>query len=201
MKTIKLNLPTLVLLIIEAAVGVLLLVNPIGFTSVIIRAIGIGLVVLGIVCCINYFRTQAQEAAASGMLFIGIILALLGAFLITRTQWLITTFTVILAVYAIMILLLGVLKLQWTVDLVRMKREKWGMAGISALIAIIFAVLILWNPFKSTEILWKLAGAGLVAQSVFDIIVLIFCPRVVAKDVRPREKKSDKNEKSEEAEE
>ena len=193
MNQIKANLPAFILFLAEAAVGALLLVNPIGFTSVIIRAIGIGMAAGGAIWSIKYFRTPAREAAASGMLFCGIVSFLLGLFLITRTQWLITTLTILLAIYALMILFLGILKLQWTVDLIRMKRDRWGLSGISAVIAIIFGALILWNPFKSTEIIWKLAGAALLTQSVIDIVSLFLCPRIVAKEEKKEHKvKEDK---------
>ena len=196
MNQIKANLPAFILFLLEAAVGVLLLVNPIGFTSAIIRAIGIGMAVGGAIWSIKYFRTPVREAAASGMLFFGIVSMLLGLFLITRTEWLITTLTILVAIYAVMILVLGLLKLQWTVDLIRMKRDKWGVSGISALIAVIFGILILVNPFKSTEIIWKLAGAALLAQSVFDIISLFICPRIVEVEYHT-EKEADVKEKEE----
>ncbi len=199
MKTLKANLPTIILLLLEAAVGVLLLVNPIGFTSAIIRVIGCVMAVGGLVLGVNYFRTPAKEAAASGMLFSGLISLLIGVLLFVKTNWLITTFTILLMIYAVMILILGLLKLQWTVDLIRMKRDKWGISGINALIAVIFSLLILLNPFKSTEILWKLAGAALLAQAFFDIVGLFLCPRViVVEKAEVKEKAKEKEETEEE---
>ena len=192
MKSLKANLPTLILLLLEAAVGVLLLVNPIGFTSAIIRIIGCVMAVGGVVLGVNYFRTPAKEAAASGMLFSGLIFLLIGVLLFVKTNWLIATFTILLMVYAVMILILGLLKFQWTIDLIRMKREKWGIAGVNALIAVIFGLLILLNPFKSTEVLWKLAGAALLAQAFFDIVGLFLCPRVVVVEM-PQPKTTEKS--------
>ncbi len=192
MKIIKSNLPAFILFLLEAAVGLLLLINPIGFTSAIIRAIGIGMAVGGLVWTVKYFRTPVEEAASSGMLFTGLVCMLVGLFLVSKTEWLITTFTILLMIYAIVILFLGILKLQWTVDLIRMGRQKWGMSGISALIAVIFGILIIMNPFRTTEILWSLAGACLLAQTVFDIIGLFVCPRIVAEpEKKGRKEKED----------
>ena len=179
MNRIKANLPSFIMFILEAAVGILLLINPIGFTSAIIRAVGIGMAVGGAIWGIKYFRTEAMEAAASGMLFSGLLCLLIGLVLIFKTEWLINTFNVIIMLYGVMIVLLGILKLQWTTDLIRMKRERWVVSGLSALIAIIFGALILFNPFKTNEILWSLAGAALLAQAIFDIIALFACPRVI----------------------
>ncbi|MCR5281768.1 MAG: DUF308 domain-containing protein [Lachnospiraceae bacterium] len=195
MNQIKANMPAFILFLAEAAVGVLLVVNPIGFTSVIIRAIGIGMAAGGLIWSVKYFRTPVREAAASGMLFCGIVSFLLGIFLITRTTWLITTLTILLAIYALILLFLGILKLQWTVDLIRMKRDRWGLSGISAVIAVIIGALILWNPFKSTEVIWKLAGAALLTQAVIDIVSLFLCPRIVAKEEKDPHQKSVKEDR------
>ncbi|MCR5419310.1 MAG: DUF308 domain-containing protein [Lachnospiraceae bacterium] len=200
MNQIKANLPAFILFLLEAAVGILLLVNPIGFTSAIIRAIGIGMAAGGAIWSIKYFRTPVREAAATGMLFCGIISMLLGLFLITKTEWLITTMTILIAIYAVMILVLGILKLQWTVDLIRMKRDKWGVSGVSAMIAILFGALLLINPFKTTEFIWKLAGAALLAQAFFDIAALILCPRIVAEAEQEKSEKKEKKEKEKEGE-
>ncbi len=193
MDRVKANLPAFIMFILEAAVGILLLVNPIGFTSAIVRAVGIGMAVGGAIWCIKYFRTEVMEAASSGMLFVGVVCVMIGLVLIFKTEWLITTFTVLIMMYAVMILLLGVLKLQWTVDLIRMKRERWVVSALSALIAILFGLLIIWNPFKTTEILWSLAGAGLIAQAIFDIIALFVCPRIIeVEEPKPRKTETTK---------
>ncbi|MBO4338118.1 MAG: DUF308 domain-containing protein, partial [Lachnospiraceae bacterium] len=113
MKIIKANLPAFILFLLEAAVGLLLLINPIGFTSAIVRAIGIGMAVGGLVWTVKYFRTPVEEAASSGMLFTGLVCMLIGLFLFSKTEWLIATFTILLTIYAIVILFLGILKLQW----------------------------------------------------------------------------------------
>ena len=182
MKSIKANIPTLVLTVIEIVVGILLIVNPIGFTSAIIRAVGIGMTVGGAIWCIKYFRTEKMIAATSGILFEGIICLLVGIFLMAKSTWIISAFTAIVMLYAIMIVLIGVLKIQWTVDLIRFQRSSWGVVALSSLVAIIFGALIIFNPFHSTEILWRLCGICLLAQAVFDLISLFTCPRVVPSD-------------------
>ena len=55
------------------------------------------------------------------------------------------------------------------------------------------------DPFKSTEILWKLAGAALLAQAFFDIVGLFLCPRViVVEKAEVKEKAKEKEETEEE---
>ena len=45
---------------VEILIGILLLINPVGFTSSIIVAFGIVLTIMGIGQIIKYFRTDAE---------------------------------------------------------------------------------------------------------------------------------------------
>ena len=62
MTVIKENINTIVICLCEILVGVLLLINPIGFTSGIIIMLGIVLLISGIISVIGYFRTDAAIA-------------------------------------------------------------------------------------------------------------------------------------------
>ena len=182
MNQLKANLPAIVLLICEIIFGVMLIINPIGLTTVILRAIGFGMIVGGIVWIIRYFRTEKTAAAISGLMFEGIICLLAGLFLFFMTNWIITGLSVVIVIYGIIILLIGVLKLQWTVDLLRFKRERWFISGLSALVAIVFGAIIILNPFDTQATLWRLAGIALVAQAVIDLVAVFACPRVIPKE-------------------
>lgn len=63
MKFLKHNANVIHLCLFEALIGVLLVVDPIGFTSGIIIAFGIGLLFAGLICVIGYFRSNPIEAA------------------------------------------------------------------------------------------------------------------------------------------
>lgn len=58
----------IVVCIFELVVGILLFVNPVGFTSGIITVAGAVLMVLGLTEVVKYFRTDAREAALGQML-------------------------------------------------------------------------------------------------------------------------------------
>lgn len=77
MKIMNQNLSNVILCLFEASVGILLLINPVGFTSGIIITAGIVLMAVGIVMVVKYFKASALEAAVSQLLSKG-LLALLG---------------------------------------------------------------------------------------------------------------------------
>ncbi len=159
--------------IAELLIGILLLLNPVGFTSGIIIVLGIGLAILGIVSLINYFRISPEDAAKQSGLAKGLMYCIIGLFCIFKSNWFIVTFPLLTVIYGVMTLLGGIYKIQWAVDLLRMKQKYWFVAIISAVLSIIFAVLIFSNPFATTAVLWTFIAVTLIVESVIDIITFI----------------------------
>ena len=80
MEKLKRGIVQIGLSIIEIIIGILLLINPVGFTSGIIITAGIVMTVLGILQLIGYFRTKPEDAAQNKGLAKGILLILFGLF-------------------------------------------------------------------------------------------------------------------------
>ena len=93
-----------------------------------------------------------------------------GAFCAFRSYWFILTFPVLSVIYGVSILIAGLGKIQWTFDMLRMKRKKWFLAAISAAISIVCAILVLNNPFTTSAILWMFIGISLIVEAVFDAV-------------------------------
>lgn len=103
----------------------------------------------------------------------GLILLGAGIFCAFRSYWFIVTFPVLSVIYGVMILTAGFGKIQWTADLLRMKKKKWFLAAISAAISVACAITILNNPFTSSAILWMFTGISLIVEAAVDLITLI----------------------------
>lgn len=161
--------------IVELLIGILLLINPLGFTSVILIVAGTAAIVLGITFIIKYFRTEPEAAALSQNFVIGLVSVAAGAFCIIKNAWIVVRALPILTViYGIAILVSGFKKAQVTVDMLRLKYNKWGWSLLGAVIYIVCAVVIIGNPFATTYILWKFIGATMIVGAVVDLIALIF---------------------------
>ncbi len=170
----KRNLSSMVMSLVEVIIGILLLVDPVGFTSGIIVTCGIVLMVMGIGMTVKYFRTEPEEAAVSQILVKGLLALLAGAFCAFNSHWFIATFPVLTLIYGVVILITGMTKLQWTVDMIRMKHRKWFWVAISAAISILCGIVIISSPFSSTAVLWMFIGISLMVEAVFDMIGCIF---------------------------
>jgi len=158
----------------EIIIGVLLLIDPVGFTAGIMMALGIVLVIVGISSIVGYFRASPEEAAQSSGLMKGLLLLCAAFVCLFKSQWLIAAFPLITVFYGIIILITGISKLQWAVDLLRLKQKYWYVALIGALLSIIFAAVILMDPFTSTGVLWIFIAISLIVEAVMDILTFIF---------------------------
>ncbi len=173
MKTFKQSGNAIIMCIIEVVAGILLLVNPIGFTSGIIIAAGIAFMVTGLLNVIRYFRSSPEEAVGGQLLMRGLVALLAGAFCAFNSKWFIATFPMMVIIYGVAVLLGGLSKVQIAVDMLRIKNSRWWWGAVSAVISIICAFVMINNPFSSTVVLWWFTGISLIVEAVFDMITLI----------------------------
>lgn len=158
----------------EIILGVLLLVNPVGLAKFIITVLGVVLAAIGTVNVIQYFRTPPFEAAMKKSLTIGILAILLGLWCIFNGEWFIAIFPLLTTLYGIVTLVSGVVKIQWTADMIRMKIERWGLMAVSAVLTVAVSAIILLQPFSTAAALWIFIGLSLIVEAVFDIVAAIF---------------------------
>lgn len=172
MKAIKKYLGGFFVCLMEIIIGILLLIDPVGFTDGIITVCGLALLTGGLILIVKYFVMDPVKAAASQYLLKGLFMALLGGFCVLMSEWVISTFPLMALVYGVVILIFSLTKVQEAVDQLRMKNKKWYITGISALISLVCAVVILSRPFATTALLWTFTGISLIAEAVLDMVTL-----------------------------
>lgn len=173
MKKLKENGYNVILCLFELVVGVLLLIQPVSFTTGIIVVAGAVMIVIGLIDMFKYFRSNAVEAARGQLLTRGLICFAAGGFCVTHSAWFLATFPALTMLYGVVILFTGFSKIQLAVDMIRLKRGKWYWAGINAAVSILCAITVLGNPFTSTSVLWVFTGCSLIAEAVIDVITWI----------------------------
>lgn len=164
----------LILALCELVLGIVLLINPVKFTTMIIFVAGMLLLISGLFSILRYFKAAPVEAALGQDLTQGLLGVIAGLFCIFKSEWFIVTFPLLTVLYGIITLITGISKIQWTVDLIRTRAKKWFLAAISAVITLVCSALILGNPFTSTVVLWTFIAVTLIIEAVFDVIVALF---------------------------
>ena len=195
MKFLKKNSVNLLISICELVLGILLLINPTGFTTGIIIAFGAACLIFGIIQIVFYWRKPFADAMSHLYLMKGLISSSLGLFCICFSHWFLDTFVLLSFLYGILLLISGFYKVQWSIDLLRQKEKRWWMGAISAVLTIIFSLLIIGNPFSSVNAIWIFSGIALIIESVLDLITLLLI-RVFVNAKLPKHTKKETNAES-----
>ncbi len=158
--------------ILEIVVGVLLLINPVGFTSGIIIGAGVLLCLGGLLSIVRYFMMKPEIAAQKQLLFKGLLAILGGAVCITKYDWFLSAFPLLTVLYAIAMLILAAGKLQKMADMKRLGLPRWYMPGISAAMAAVLSAIILLNPFGAVAAVWTFVAISLIAEAIVEIVTI-----------------------------
>ena len=97
-----------------------------------------------------------------------------GLWCIFRSNWFIALFPLLTTLYGLIVLISGIIKVQWLADIIRLKKRRWGWMALSSAVTIICAVVILRRPFTATATLWILIGLTMIVEAVIDVISTIF---------------------------
>ena len=172
---IRKNLLNLILCLGELVIGILLLVNPEGFTQAIVLAVGIVVAALGVLNVINYFRADPREAAEDHRLAYGLGQLALGVFFLTRSGWTTQRLMETLRLFGIPVLVLALIRVQQFVDAYRLKLPRAGLvSGFTALVTLVFAGILLFGPSTLVFI-----GIILLVEAIMDILILFLERRTV----------------------
>ena len=161
------------IIISELCIGILLLIDPVGFTRGILMVLGALVALLGLWSIVRYFTAKPETAAREQTLARGLGMLLLGAFCLLDAQWFVDTFPALTMVYGLLMLLAALYKVQRAADALRLKMGHLLFRWLSAAVTLCFGFVILANPFASSAALWIFTGISLILLAGLDAAVFI----------------------------
>lgn len=170
---LQINLPKIILSLAEIVVAILLLINPEGFTAGIIIGAGVVMVAFGAISIYKYMRLPAAPAAQQQLLAKGLFQIILGLFFMIKYSWFLAVFPLLAVLYGIGLLLTGLARVQWTVDMLRLEHPAWGMMAISAAVTVLLSIIILAHPTFLQAFLWTFVSISLMVSAVLDIVNIV----------------------------
>jgi uncharacterized membrane protein HdeD (DUF308 family) len=171
------------LLMIDSAIivlGVLIAIFPETSGYIICYVVGAILAVLGLVRIITFFVEEKTEAIGSFALVEGTALLIFGVYFLLKPEFLATILT---AIFAIVLIIGGVMKLQYAFNFLRLKVSAWWVELICALAMVILGIVAFLNPFGAVKGLMLFLGISLAVDGVLDLISVIYLSKV-AKDIK-----------------
>lgn len=150
--------------------GVLFLVFPDTSSKIICYTAGGMVCLVGLVKVIEYFRTPVSLTNYSLSLVMGLTAVGAGVFVIVKPELLLAVLPTVLGVAVI---LDGMIKLQNTLDMLRLKDRHWWLTLIVAAVTLGLGVTLILNPFKAAQVLTKFTGIALIATGICDLVALV----------------------------
>lgn len=167
LKQLKWNL--IAIAVAFVALGVILIIYPTEFMRATCYTIAALLIVVGVISLISYLRKDVAGLIYRYDLVVGLSSILGGILIILKIDDLVNIIPVVLG---FLVTISGILKMQNSVDLLRLGHGTWQVIFALALVNIVFGIILLINPFSAT-LLITLMGAALIYSGLTDLFVTI----------------------------
>lgn len=169
MKRLRLNFVLTSLLCI--AFGVILIIYPETTSDIFCRVVGAVMVVCGILRIIGFLTGDSATFGARLMLVEGILLVVLGVFIIIKPEFIKALFAIIIG---ILLLIHGFMDFREAKSLRELQMKNWWIAVLFSIVTIGLGILLICRPIAEFEKMVILVGACLTVDGVSDFVVYIF---------------------------
>ena len=174
MNTLKKNLPSILMILLGIAIGVLLIIDAVRLTEIIFRVIGIGLVILAVVLVIRYLIDRKNEEENPMALVTAIVAFIVGMVLAFGARMIIEAGSTICAIfYGAVMIVNGILKISQYVSVKRQGATVSGLLIISGIISLALGVTAIAICNQALKVLGLIIGITLIVESVLDIFALV----------------------------
>lgn len=161
----KMKRSEMVTAIVIAVIGLILLIWPGMSVRVACRGIGILLLIFGLVQIVPYLFSPQKDYLMHGMFVLGVILAVIGAWITWKPQTVIAALPIIAGIF---IVLHGIQNLVQAVQLQKQSYPRWQAAVVLGLITLLLGIILICNPFAAVETLIRFIGFFLLYDGISD---------------------------------
>lgn len=172
LKQLKWNL--ILLAVIFIALGIVLILWPGATMKTICYLLAAMLLAIGVVSLINYLRKDISGIIYRYDLVVGLCAILGGILVIVKVD---NLTDLIPAVLGFLVTMSGIMKMQNSVDMLRLGHGTWHVAFAMAIVNIVAGIVLLMNPFEAAQILIMCLGIALVYSGITDLYVTISISR------------------------
>lgn len=166
--------------LIYVALGLILVVYPTLIGETICWMLAGAAAAMGIIHIIGYVMSKGakQPDDNSNGLATGIVLLLLGLFIVIKQEFVISIIPFILG---FMITVKGVIGVQSALNLKRFGYGNFKGSLVAAILVMVFGILMMMNPFSTVKVLFTMIGIGLLVSGIVDIAANIVITREMKK--------------------
>ena len=158
------------------------------FINTICYALGICVILVGVVFLIQYIKKDVEKDFYKKELVVGLCAIFAGVFIIFDSK---EIQLIIPMVFGVIVLVSGFIKLQNALDLKRINNKSWSIILVLSLVNIILGFILVFKPGFVNKVLFALIGIGLVYSGISDFVAIyLFSSEIKKRDIH---KKSEDN--------
>ncbi len=149
--------------------GLVLLIWPGTTMRIVCTLLGGMLLIYGLAQIVIYLINKERTMISQGMMVFGIVLAVIGVWILMQPDMIIMAVPVIVGV---LIVIHGVHNVVQAVALKRDDYDRWWLALVFAALTVILGGILVYNPFEVAETVVRFIGLFLIYDGVSDIWIL-----------------------------
>lgn len=160
--------------VLYIVMGAVLLVFPDTALTLSCTLIGVVTLLYGAVRIVGYFRDGGTYSQRFD-LFIGVVVAALGVFLLICPQLIVSLIPIALGIY---ILVDSLTAMKKALDMKALGFDKWWISFLAAVLLAVCGVVMICQPFSTMSTLVMFIGAGFLFDGVYTLVNTIVADRV-----------------------
>ena len=157
-------------------IGLLFITRPESSSILIGRALGIAMIVFGIIKLVGYFSKDLFRLAFQYDLEIGILILLLGIIAVTET---IDVMNFIFIAVGVAILIDALFKTRIAFDSKSFGISTWWTILVLAILTGLIGLALVFRPWESASLLTVLLGVALCAEGILNLCVAVSTVKIV----------------------
>ncbi len=157
--------------VIMVVIGLVLVIWPHILGVMLCYLLGGALIVMGLIQLVGFLRGERIGFYNKFSMLMGIVLILLGIWICTQPH---IVLSIIPVVVGIIVVLHGLMDIQYTLDIKKTGNTKWWIALLFAILTLVVGLLLVFNPFTAYEISMILLGVAMLYDGGSDLVLLIF---------------------------
>lgn len=167
LKKVKTNVAIFSILCV--ILGLILVFRPGLSMRIVCTAVGVVLIVTGIMRMVDYFAVRDGSMYSQINLIFGIVLAVVGVWITVKPD---KVLAIIPIIVGIVIILHGLQNVRQAMELWRDKYNKWWVACILGVLTVGFGVLLVCRPFAAIDTVVMLIGVFLIYDGLSNIWIV-----------------------------
>lgn len=147
--------------------GLLLFIKSDDTIVAISYLIGGVVIVLGVLALIRFFRNKDIDFTNSFNIIYGVITIVFGVFILSNPKMIASIIPVVIGIWVI---IKSSFKIAYAMELKNINSSIWKNALIISILSALVGVFMLFNPFKTSVLVFRIIGAVIIVYAVLDII-------------------------------